>query len=81
MMAFYPAPGPTVANNLPRNYLVFLALTDAEASSQALKIGQSIKIGWSDPSAQKTDGQDDELSPKWNGQILPPFSGFKPMAI
>lgn len=70
--AFYKAPGGPLASGMDRNYLAFFYVGDTEASSQALRVGQKIKVSWSDPNALKNSEKDKSSSPfEWNGIILP----------
>lgn len=66
--AFFEAPGMPLPNGMHRNYLVFLDVTDTEASSAALAIGQTVHVSWISPDERKYM---DPQSSLWRGQVIP----------
>ena len=55
-----------------RNYLAFFNINDTDTSSQALRVGQHVKVSWSDPSTLKNPENDKSLNPlEWNSMVIP----------
>lgn len=71
-VAFFEAPGRPLSNGMHRNYLVFLDVIEAEASSSALNIGQTVYVSWISPN----DSKDMNPPPSmWRGQVIPTLLG------
>ena len=70
--AFFEAPGMPLPNGMHRNYLVFLDVTDTEASSSALHIGQTVNVSWISPDERKDMDPPPSL---WRGQVIPSILG------
>lgn len=55
-----------------RNYFAFFNINDTDTSSQALRVGQHVKVSWSDPSTLKNPENDKSLNHlEWNSMVIP----------